>query len=138
MFWLADAAAVHTGDLPGNRMVGCFTGKCRTRVQNGLKACDGPILHEDDLQNAVVQAIKQTICNPDEEYGKLQNDILTEVGEGNAKELEQIEDELSRLQEQVVKKVNSNDEFNNLVKRIQDLRGRKSKLTQHNESWDEN
>ena len=45
--------------------------KCRTRVQNGLKACDGPILHEDDLQNAVVQAIKQTICNPDEDYGKI-------------------------------------------------------------------
>lgn len=46
---------------------------------------------------------------------------MTEVGEGNAKELEQIEDGLSRLQEQVVKNLNTNDEFNNLVKQIQDL-----------------
>lgn len=52
---------------------------------------------------------------------RLQKDILTEVGEGNAKELEQIEDGLSRLQEQVVKNLNTNDEFNNLVKQIQDL-----------------
>lgn len=104
--------------------------KCRTRVEKGLKACDGRILHEDVIQNAVVQAIKQTICNPDEEYEKLQNDILTEISDGNAKELKQIEDELEELQQQVVKKVNDNDEFNNLVERIQELRDRKVKLTQ--------
>lgn len=104
--------------------------KCRTRVQNGLKACDGPILHEDDLQNAVVQAIKQTICNPDEEYKKLQNDILTEISDGNSKELKEIDAELTELQQQVVKKVNNNDEFSNLVERIQELRDRKAQLTQ--------
>lgn len=95
-----------------------------------MRACDGPILHEDDLQNAVVQAIKQTICNPDEEYGKLQKDILTEVSEGNAKELQQIEDELAELQKQVVKKVNNNDEFNNMVMQIKALRDQKTKLTE--------
>lgn len=104
--------------------------KCRKRVQEGLKVCDGPILHEDVLQKAVVQAISQTICNPDEEYGKLQKDILIEVSEGNEKELQQIEDELVELQKLVVKKVNDNDEFNNLVMRIKELRDQKTKLTE--------
>ena len=104
--------------------------KCRTRVTKGLKACDGPILREEVIQDAVVQAIKQTICNPDEEYEKLQNDILTEISDGNSKELKEIDAELTELQQQVVKKVNDNDEFNNLVERIQELRDRKAQLTQ--------
>lgn len=52
------------------------------------------------------------------------------MSEGNAKELQQIEDELAELQKQVVKKVNNNDEFNNLVMQIKALRDQKTKLTE--------
>ncbi len=66
--------------------------KCRTGITKGLKTYEGPILREKVIQNAVVKAIRQTICNPGKEYEKLQNDILTEISDGNDKELKQIND----------------------------------------------
>ncbi len=44
-----------------NRGVHSIVWRCCTRVQKGPKACDAPTIKEEDLQNAVVQAINKVI-----------------------------------------------------------------------------
>ena len=91
--------------------------------------CQSRTVHEEVLQDAVVQAIKQTICNPEAEYTAIERKVLENLSTGHEAELMQIEEELKDLQDKVVKNVNNNDEFDSLVDKIEQLRNRKEELT---------
>jgi aspartate/tyrosine/aromatic aminotransferase len=91
--------------------------------------CQSRTLHEEVLQDAVVQAIKQTICSPETEYTAIETKVLEELSAGHEAELINIEEQLKELQDKVVKSVNNNEEFDSLVDKIEQLRNRKEELT---------
>ncbi|MBF1356070.1 MAG: recombinase zinc beta ribbon domain-containing protein [Mogibacterium diversum] len=106
-----------------------YVWRCRKRVSKGVDNCQSRTVHEEVLQDAVVQAIKQTICNPEAEYTAIERKVLENLSTGHEAELMQIEEELKDLQDKVVKNVNNNDEFDSLVDKIEQLRNRKEELT---------
>lgn len=107
-----------------------YVWRCRQRVSEGVDSCKGRSIHEEDLHEAVVQAIRQTICNPESEYTSIEDEVLEELSTSNETELKEIEEKLKSLQEAVVQNVNNNDEFDSLVDEIEKLRARKDELSQ--------
>lgn len=106
-----------------------YVWRCRKRVSKGVDNCQSRTLHEEVLQDAVVQAIKQTICSPETEYTAIETKVLEELSAGHEAELINIEEQLKELQDKVVKSVNNNEEFDSLVDKIELLRNRKEELT---------
>lgn len=106
-----------------------YVWRCRKRASKGVDNCQSRTLHEEVLQDAVVQAIKQTICSPEAEYTAIETKVLEELSTGHEAELINIEEQLKELQDKVVKSVNNNDEFDSLVDKIEQLRNRKEELT---------
>ena len=106
-----------------------YVWRCRKRVSKGVDNCQSRTLHEEVLQDAVVQAIKQTICSPETEYTAIETKVLEELSAGHEAELINIEEQLKELQDKVVKSVNNNEEFDSLVDKIEQLRNRKEELT---------
>lgn len=96
--------------------------RCVNRVEHGPDCCDARTVKEEDLQNAVVRAINQTICDRDEMFEILEENIKMVLALEDESSLESINARLEETQRELLKRANSRQNYNDLADEIDHLR----------------
>lgn len=96
--------------------------RCVNRVEHGPDCCDARTVKEEDLQNAVVRAINQTIGDRDEMFEILEENIKMVLALEDESSLESINARLEETQRELLKRANSKQNYNDLADEIDNLR----------------
>lgn len=99
--------------------------RCVTRVENGPSACDAETIRETELQSAVVKAINYALGDKAEMLKTLQNNIELVLKEEEENSTESIDARLRELQQELLKRANSNKSYDDLANEIDSLRKEK-------------
>lgn len=99
--------------------------RCCTRVENGPSACDSQAIKETELQDAVVKAINYAIDDKEEIFEILQSNIESVLKEEQESSEEIIYNKLQILQEELLQRVNSKKDYNDLTDEIDRLQKEK-------------
>lgn len=101
--------------------------RCCTRVEHGPKACNAETIREEELQEVTVKAFNQLYQNKESVSAVLMDNIKKVIYKSN-NNLTLIDDQLKELQKAILKKANSNQKYDELVKEIYDLRDEKQRM----------
>ena len=96
--------------------------RCVNRVEYGPDCCNARTVKEEDLQNAVVRAINQTIGDRDEMFEILEENIKMVLALEDENSLESINARLEETQRELLKRANSRQNYNDLADEIDHLR----------------
>lgn len=110
-----------------NRGVHSIVWRCCTRVQKGPKACDAPTIKEEDLQNAVVQAINKVLGEKSAVIDKVKN-IVENVIIGSDERITAIDNKLNLLQKELVEKAKTKNNYADLSDEIYRLREERQQI----------
>lgn len=99
--------------------------RCVTRVENGPTACDAETVQETELQTAIVKAINYALVDKDDMLKTLQKNIESVLKEEEESSMESIDARLQELQQELLKRANSNKTYDDLVDEIDRLREEK-------------
>ena len=92
--------------------------RCRNRMEKKGNPCFIPVLHEDELHEAIVEAIRKA-------YGD-DNSIIEEIWKNTtailSDEVDQCNQRLKELQEELVRRVNSGENYEELSDEIRELK----------------
>lgn len=101
--------------------------RCCSRVQGGPEACDAETILEEDLQMATVAAFNTLYSSRNSMVEVLRKNI-TEVIDSPESTLDEVEIKLEELQQELLKKANSKQNYDELVQEIMDLREKKQNV----------
>lgn len=96
--------------------------RCVNRVEHGPDCCNARTVKEEELQNAVVKAINQTIGDRDEMFTVLEENIKMVLALEDESSLESINARLEETQRELLKRANSRQNYNDLADEIDHLR----------------
>lgn len=96
--------------------------RCVNRVEHGPDCCDARTVKEEDLQNAVVKVINQTIGDRDEMFDILEENIKMVLALEDESSLESINARLEETQRELLKRANAKQNYNDLADEIDHLR----------------
>ena len=96
--------------------------RCCTRVENGPGACDADTVKEEELQNAVVQAINKALGKRDSMKDTLAANIETVLTEVDGISMDEIDVRLEELQKELLKVANSKGNYDSITDEIYRLR----------------
>lgn len=96
--------------------------RCVNRVEHGPDCCNARTVKEEDLQNAVVNAINQTIGDRDEMFDILEENIKMVFALEDESSLESINARLEETQRELLKRANAKQNYNDLADEIDHLR----------------
>lgn len=96
--------------------------RCVNRVEHGPDCCNARTVKEEELQNAVVKAINQTIGDRDEMFDILEENIKMVFALEDERSLESINARLEETQRELLKRANSRQNYNDLADEIDHLR----------------
>ena len=96
--------------------------RCCTRVENGPDACDADTIKEEELQNAVVQAINKALGKRDSMKDTLAANIETVLTEVDGISMDEIDARLEELQKELLKVANSKGNYDSITDEIYRLR----------------
>lgn len=96
--------------------------RCVNRVEHGPDCCNARTVKEEDLQNAVVKAINQTIGDRDEMFDILEENIKMVLALEDENSLESINARLEETQRELLKRANAKQNYNDLADEIDHLR----------------
>ena len=96
--------------------------RCCTRVENGPDACDADTIKEEELQNAVVQAINKALGKRDSMKDILAANIETVLTEVDGISMDEIDARLEELQKELLKVANSKGNYDSITDEIYRLR----------------
>ncbi len=96
--------------------------RCCTRVENGPDACDADTIKEEELQNAVVQAINKALGKRDSMKDTLAANIETVLTEVDGISIDEIDARLEELQKELLKVANSKGNYDSITDEIYRLR----------------
>lgn len=99
--------------------------RCVTRIENGPSACDSQAIKETELQDAVVKAINYAIDDKEEIFEILQSNIESVLKEEQESSEEIINNKLQILQKELLQRVNSKKDYNDLTDEIDRLQKEK-------------
>lgn len=99
--------------------------RCVTRIENGPSACDSQAIKETELQDAVVKAINYAIGDKEEIFEILQSNIESVLKEEQESSEEMINNKLQILQKELLQRVNSKKDYNDLTDEIDRLQKEK-------------
>ena len=99
--------------------------RCRNRVEKKGAPCFAPTVHEDELQDAVVRAIRQAYGTTKPIVDELQQNTLDVLTDEAKSEVERLDEQLQRLQEELVKRVNAGEDYDDLSGEIRELKQQK-------------
>ena len=102
--------------------------RCCTRVTNGSEACHARTIKEDDLQEAVVEAINQLISESSELKEIIKENIEKAITGDGSSGIEEIDKEMLKVQEELLKAANAKKDYTDLVDRVEELRNEKEKI----------
>ena len=102
--------------------------RCCTRVTHGPDACHARTIKEEDLQEAVVEAINQLISESSELKEIIKENIENAITGYGSSRIETIDKEMLRVQEELLKVANAKKDYTDLASRVEDLRNQKEKI----------
>ncbi len=111
--------------------------RCISRLENTGLFCDAQTVPESRIEQVLVAAINQTLCDKDSFLITLQNNIETVLLHGNDTTLVDIDKRLSELQAELLKLASSKADYEKVGNEIYCLREEKQKLMVENVNRDE-
>lgn len=96
--------------------------RCVNRVEHGPDCCNARTVKEEELQNAVVKAINQSIGDRDEMFDILEENIKMVFALEDESSLESINARLEETQRELLKRANAKQNYNDLADEIDHLR----------------
>ena len=110
---------------------------CVSRLENTGLFCDARTVLEGTIEQVLVTAINQTLCDKDSFLTTLRDNIATVINRENNRALAEIDKRLEELQTELLKLATSNADYDNVGDEIHRLRDRKQKLQVENANRDE-
>ena len=111
--------------------------RCVSRLENTGLFCDARTVLESTIEQVLVTAINQTLCDKDSFLTTLRDNIATVINRESDKELADIDKRLEELQTELLKLATSNANYDNVGDEIHRLRNQKQKLLLDNANRDE-
>lgn len=105
--------------------------RCCTRVEKGPGACDAETIPEDELQMVTVEAFKHLYERKNSTLETLMKNIAMVVDTSGGS-LVEIDEKLTELQKEILKKVNSKQNHDSLAQEILALREKKQNIMAEN------
>ena len=102
--------------------------RCCTRVTHGPEACEARTIREEDLQEAVVEAINQLISESSELKAIIKENIEKAITGDESGQIEEIDKEMLKVQEELLKVANAKKDYTDLADRVEELRNEKEKI----------
>ena len=102
--------------------------RCCTRVTHGPEVCEARTIKEEDLQGAVVEAINQLISESSELKEIIKENIEKVITGNDSRRIEEIDKEMLKVQEELLKVANAKKDYTDLASRVEDLRNEKEKI----------
>lgn len=102
--------------------------RCASRLENTGLYCDARTVPEITIEQVLVTAINQAMCNKDSFLGTLQSNIEAVVCQESNHRLDEIEKRLAELQEELLKLANSKSDYEKAGDEIYRLRDEKQKV----------
>lgn len=106
--------------------------RCVNRVEHGPDCCDAPTIKEEELQNTVVKAINMALDGKNEMLSALEENIAMVLALEDEASMESIDAKLEELQQELLKRANTGQDYENLADEIDCLREKKQKVMTDN------
>lgn len=101
--------------------------RCCTRVTQGSEECDARTIRETDLQEAVIEAVNKLIDERIELKEIIKKNIETVITGNSNKKIEEIDEEILKVQEELLKVANAKEDYTDLANQVEKLRSKKEK-----------
>ncbi len=111
--------------------------RCVSRLENTGLFCDARTVLESTIEQVLVTAINQTLCDKDSFLTTLRDNIATVINRENDKGLADIDKRLEELQTELLKLATSNADYDKVGDEIHQLRDQKQKLQLESANRDE-
>jgi site-specific DNA recombinase len=111
--------------------------RCISRLENTGQFCDARTVLESTIEQVLIRAINQTLCDKDNFLSVLKNNIETVLSHENDTTLADINKRLSELQSELVKLASSKADYEKVGNEIYRLRDEKQKVQMDNINRDE-
>ena len=111
--------------------------RCVSRLENTGLFCDARTVLESTIEQVLVTAINQTLCDKDSFLTTLRDNIATVINRENNRALADIDKRLEELQTELLKLATSNADYEKVGDEIHHLRDQKQKLQVENANRDE-
>ena len=95
---------------------------------HGPEACEARTIKEEDLQEAVVEAINQLISESSELKEIIKENIKNAITGDESDKIKEIDKEMLEVQEELLKVANAKKDYTDLVERVEELRNEKEKI----------
>lgn len=106
--------------------------RCVNRVEHGPDCCDAPTVQEEELQNAVVKAINMALGGKDEMLTALEKNIAMVLALEDETSMESLDAKLEELQQELLKRANARQDYEDLADEIDLLREQKQNAMAEN------
>lgn len=120
-----------------NRGCKSIVWRCCSRLEATGHACHSQTVNETLLEQMVIDAINRVLCQKDDFLQTLRANIATVVLQGDALSPEVIDKRLSKLQKELLKKVNQKDDYDAIADEILRLRDQRRQAEVDNVIKDE-
>ena len=111
--------------------------RCVSRLENTGLFCDARTVLESTIEQVLVTAINQTLCDKDSFLITLRDNIATVISRESDKALSDIDKRLEELQNELLKLATSNADYDKVGDEIHHLRDQKQKLLLESANRDE-
>ena len=111
--------------------------RCVSRLENTGLFCDARTVLESTIEQVLVTAINQTLCDKDSFLTTLRDNIATVINRESDKALADIDKRLEELQTELLKLATSNADYDKVGDEIHRLRDQKQKLQVESANRDE-
>ena len=111
--------------------------RCVSRLENTGLFCDARTVPESQIEQVLVTAINQALCDKDSFLITLRDNIAAVISRESNRELVDIDKRLEELQNELLKLATSNADYEKVGDEIHSLRDQKQKLQVENANRDE-
>ena len=111
--------------------------RCVSRLENTGQFCDARTVLESTIEQVLVTAINQALCDKDAFLSTLRDNIATVINRENDQTLADIDKRLEELQMELLKLASSNADYEKVGDEIYRLRDQKQELQVENANRDE-
>ena len=99
--------------------------RCVSRLENTGRFCDARTISETDLEETLVKAFNKVLCDKDDYLGILQENIQKVLQEEQSIDLSEITNRLEILQAELVRRVNTKTDYDDIADEIAKLKDEK-------------
>ena len=102
--------------------------RCCIRVTHGPEVCEARTIKEEDLQEAVVEAINQLISESSELKEIIKENMEKAITGNGSSRIKEIDQEMLKVQEELLKAANAKKDYTDLTNKVEELRNEKEKI----------